>query len=174
MEYQIDDAIGILSRTPAALRALLTELPDPWLRRNEGGETWAPFDILGHLIDGEETDWIARTRMILEHGDTKAFEPFDRFRHFKRNRGKSVGQLLDEFERLRKKNLEWLRARKLTTQDLARPGRHPALGGVTLGQHLSTWVVHDLNHLSQIARVMAKRYSEDVGPWREYLPILTR
>jgi len=174
MEFQLDLAKEILSRTPATLKALLGGLSDEWTLSNEGGESWSPFDIVGHLIHGEETDWIPRARMILEYGDERAFEPFDRFAMFEKSKGKSLGELLDRFEQLRTESLRELDAMKITPLMLSRKGKHPELGMVTLGQLLSTWVVHDLGHAGQIARVMAKQYGEAVGVWQAYLPILSR
>lgn len=172
MEFQLEYAIDILGRTPAALNSLLRGAPADWTMSNEGPDTWSPYDILGHLIHGEETDWIPRARIILEHGESKAFEPFDRFAQFERSKGKSTGELLDEFESLRKKNLAALGQMKITSEQLARRGTHPELGRVTLRELLATWVAHDLSHVAQAVRVMCKQYSEAVGPWREYLPIL--
>jgi uncharacterized damage-inducible protein DinB len=174
MEFKLDLAREILSRTPLTLNSLLRRLPDEWLMANEGPETWSAFDVVGHLIHGEEADWIPRARIILEQGESRAFKPFDRFAMFEISRGKSLGQLLDKFESLRSESLRELDALNLTTEMLARRGTHPEFGPVTLGQLLSTWVVHDLGHLAQIARVMAKQYGEAVGPWQAYLPVLSR
>ena len=174
MEFRLDLAKEILGRTPATLNSLLGRLPDEWLLPNEGPDTWSPFDIVGHLIHGEETDWIPRARVILEHGEGRAFEPFDRFAMFEVSRGKSIGDLLATFERLRAESLRELEGMNITPLTLARRGTHPELGAVTLGQLLSTWVVHDLGHVAQIARVMAKQYGEAVGAWRAYLPVLSR
>lgn len=172
MEFQLDHARDILRRTPATLTSLLREVPDDWLFSNEGPETWSPFDVLGHLIHGEETDWIPRARIIVEDGESRAFEPFDRFAMFEKSKGRSVGELLASFERLRGESLRQLDAMELTPELLAKRGKHPELGVVTLSQLLSTWVVHDLSHVGQIVRVMSKQYSEAVGPWQAYLPIL--
>jgi len=172
MEFQLDQAIDILSRTPATLNGLLRGVPDGWTMGNEGSNTWSPYDVLGHLIHGEETDWIPRARIILEHGESQAFEPFDRFAQFEKSKGKSAGELLDEFETLRKRNLIALEEMKITSDQLARRGTHPELGRVTLGELLAAWVVHDLSHIAQAVRVMCKQYSDAVGPWKEYLPIL--
>ncbi|HKR00239.1 MAG TPA: DinB family protein [Pyrinomonadaceae bacterium] len=174
MEFQLDHATEILRRTPATLNALLHSLPGEWILRNEGPESWSPFDILGHLIHGEEADWIPRARIILEYGEGRAFEPFDRFAMFEKSRGKSLGDLLATFERLREESLRELAEMKLTPEMLGKRGMHPELGVVTLSQLLSTWVVHDLGHVGQIVRVMAKQYTEAVGAWRAYLPILSR
>jgi uncharacterized damage-inducible protein DinB len=174
MEFQLDRAQEILKRTPATLKALLGGLSDEWVTSNEGAESWSPFDIVGHLIHGEETDWIPRARMILEYGESRAFEPFDRFAMFEKSKGKTLSELLDTFERLRRESLRELDEMNLTPEMLSKPGLHPELGLVTLGQLLSTWVVHDLGHTGQIVRVMAKQYVDAVGVWQAYLPILSR
>lgn len=174
MEFQLDQAISILKRTPITLDTLLRDLPDEWLMANEGADSWSPFDVVGHLIHGEETDWIPRARIILSHGEARAFEPFDRFAMLEKSRGKSPGELLDLFKRLRQRNLEELEGMKLTPELLEKRGRHPELGTVTLGQLLATWVVHDLSHIGQIVRVIARQYEEAVGPWRAYLSLLNR
>lgn len=172
--FDLADAIGVLERTPATFRALMAGLHEAWTAPNEGPETFSAFDNLGHLVHGERTDWIPRARIILEHGRARPFEPFDRFAQAHESRGKSVGDLLDELETLRAQNLETLRGWRLTPRELALEGEHPALGRVTLAQLLATWVVHDLGHLAQTSRVMAKQYRDEVGPWRAYLPILDR
>jgi|ERR1043165_3595789 uncharacterized damage-inducible protein DinB len=174
MEFQLDRAKEILKRTPATLKALLDGLADEWITTNEGGESWSPFDIVGHLIHGEETDWIPRARMILEDGESRAFEPFDRFAMFEKSKGKTLGELLDTFERLRQESLRELDEMNLTPEMLSKRGLHPELGFVTLSQLLSTWVAHDLGHMGQIVRVMAKQYVDAVGAWQAYLPILSR
>ena len=174
MEFQLDHAKEILSRTPETLKTMLQDLPDEWVRSNEGPDSWSPFDVLGHLIHGEETDWIPRAKIILESGEERAFEPFDRFAMFEKSRGKSMNELLALFERRRAESLQELEGMKLTPEMLERRGRHPELGVVTLGQLLSTWVVHDLGHVGQIVRVMSKQYGEAVGVWRAYLSILSR
>jgi hypothetical protein len=174
MEFQLDDATAVLERTPAAFRGLLGGLPDQWLHANEGPDTFSPFDNLGHLIHGERADWIPRARIILAQGASRRFEPYDRFAQVRESAGKSVAQLLDEFATLRAQNLTTLRGWQLTDAQLALEGEHPAFGAVTLRQLLSTWVAHDLGHLAQTSRVMAKQYREAVGPWRAYLPILDR
>ena len=173
MEFQLDHAKDILRRTPATLTSLLQDAPDEWLFSNEGPETWSPFDVLGHLIHGEETDWIPRARIILEDGENRAFEPFDRFAMFEKSKGKSLSELLATFERLRGERLQQLEAMNLTPELLAKRGMHPELGVVTLSQLLSAWVVHDLGHIGQIVRVMSKQYAEAVGPWTPYLTILS-
>lgn len=172
MQHNLQDTIALLARTPAALDALLRGLPETWTMRNEGEKTWSAFDVLGHLIHGERTDWMPRAKMILQFGESKAFEPFDRWAQERESQGKSLAQLLDEFARLRSENLSELGALNLMPEDLARHGRHPALGAVTLSQLLATWAAHDLTHLHQISRVMAHQYREAVGPWSEYLGVL--
>ena len=173
MDFDLEQATGVLGRTPAALRAMLDGLGEPWVRGTEGPSTFSAFDVVGHLIDGEETDWIPRARLILARGTNLQFEPYDRFRHYTRNTGRSLESLLDEFARLRARNLETLRGWRLTPADLALPGVHPALGPVTLRQLLAAWVVHDLGHIAQTARVLSKQYHDAVGPWVAYLPVLT-
>ena len=173
MNFDLALSTDVLRRSPAILRALLDGLDDAWARGTEGPETFSPFDVVGHLIDGEETDWIPRARIILARGLSLRFEPYDRFRHFARNADRSLTSLLDEFARLRAANLELLDTWKVTTRELELPGEHPSLGRVTLRQLLAAWVVHDLGHLAQVARVMAKQYREEVGPWVPYLPVLT-
>jgi len=172
MPFDLEDAIAVLVRTPAVLRTLLADLPDEWVRANEGSGTWCAFDVVGHLIDGEETDWIPRARIILGAGPDRRFEPFDRFHHVGANRGVPLPRLLDRFSTLRAENLGVLRSFRLTPELLGRTGEHPGLGTVTMAQLLSTWVVHDLDHLAQIARVMGKRYAEEVGPWRSHVSVL--
>jgi DinB superfamily len=172
MEHNLQDTTLLLSRTPATLNALLRDLPDAWTLRDEGESTWSAFDVVGHLIHGERTDWMQRARIILQFGEARAFEPFDRLGHAREIQGKSMGQLLDEFARLRVDNLGELRALNLRQEDLARRGRHPALGVVTLSELLATWAAHDLTHLHQISRVMAHQYREAVGPWSRFLGVL--
>lgn len=174
MDFQLTHALAVLERTPAAFRALLGGLPEVWTSPNEGPDTFSVFDNVGHLIHGERKDWIARARVILEQGDNRRFEPFDRFAHFRESEGKSMAQLLDEFAQLRADNVEILRGWRLTDRELGLEGEHPAFGRVTLRQLLATWVAHDLGHLAQTSRVMAKQYREAVGPWRAYLPVLDR
>jgi hypothetical protein len=173
MNFDVDSSADVLARTPAALQALLGGLTDPWIRGNEGPDTFSAFDVVGHLIDGEETDWIPRARIILARGHSVRFEPYDRFRHRARNVDRTLASLLDEFARLRAVNLELLRSWQLTATDLDLPGEHPSLGAVTLRQLLAAWVVHDLGHIAQAVRVMAKQYDGEVGPWVPYLPVLT-
>lgn len=171
--FSIDDAVAILTRTPATLDALLRGLPDRWIDGTEGDNTWSPFDVVGHLIHGERTDWIPRARIILAHGEARPFDKFDRFAQFAGSNERSLSALLDEFGALRRDNLESLNALNLTDTDLDRRGRHPELGVVTLRQLLATWVAHDLDHVVQIARVIARQYSDEVGPWRAYLRIIS-
>jgi hypothetical protein len=173
MRFEPAASLDILRRTPATLRALLDGASDAWTRNNEGPDTFSPFDVVGHLIDGEETDWMPRARIILSRNPEATFAPYDRFRHYQRNRGRSLASLLDEFARLRAANLERLAAWNLGDAELDLRAMHPSLGPVTLRQLLATWVAHDLGHVAQIARVMAKQYREEVGPWMEYLPVLT-
>ena len=172
MEYRLDQAKEVLRRTPPTLNALLSDLPDEWVLSNEGPETWSPYDVLGHLIHGEETDWIPRTRIILEDGEARPFDRFDRFAMFEKSKGKSLRELLATFEQLRGESLRQLDALNLTPELLAKRGTHPVLGVVTLSQLLSAWVVHDLGHIRQIVRTMAKQYRDAIGPWTEFLTIV--
>jgi hypothetical protein len=166
------EATALLTRTPATLNALLRGLPEIWAKSNEGADTWSAFDIVGHLVAGERTDWMTRARIILEHGEGRPFDPFDRFAQSRESQGKSLDQLLDEFARLRKENLTALQDLNLQPQDLFRTGKHPAFGTVTLSQLLATWAIHDLTHLHQLSRVMAHQYRDAVGPWTAYLGVL--
>ncbi len=172
MEQNLQQTISLLARTPPALNALLRDLPETWTLRNEGENTWSVFDVVGHLIHGERTDWMPRAKVVLQCGETQTFERFDRWGHIRESQGKSLAELLDEFARLRSENLGELRGLKLRPEDLVKRGRHPALGVVTLSELLATWAVHDLTHLHQISRIMAHQYRDDVGPWREYLGVL--
>jgi hypothetical protein len=172
VEFNLDDTMALLARTPATLNSLLRGLPEAWTHRNEGGDTWSAFDVVGHLIHGERADWIPRARRILEHGETKAFDPFDRLAQQRDSQGKSLEDLLDEFARLRAESLAALRALNLTAKDLDRRGRHLALGVVTLSQLLATWPAHDMSHLHQISRIMAHQYRDAVGPWSQYLGVM--
>lgn len=174
MPFDLEAAKAQLSRTPAVLRAWFTGLQEPWLRADEGRGTFSSRDVLAHLIYGERVDWMPRARIILDHGEARPFDPFDRRGFLDEAKGWTLEALLAEFERLRAQNLAALDALKLTPADLARTGAHPGLGRVTLAQLLAAWVVHDLDHVAQIARVMAKRYKTEVGPWVDYLPLLTR
>jgi len=171
-EFSLGDAVAVLTRTPASINALLRGLPNIWAHHNEGTDTWSAFDIVGHLIVGERTDWMPRVRIILTDGEARLFDPFDRFAQAKESQGKSLEQLLDDFARLRKENLVALQALNLRQEDLTRRGRHPALGVVTLSQLLATWAVHDLTHLHQLSRVMAYQYRDVVGPWSAFLGVL--
>ena len=172
MNFSLAEAVPVLRSTPSVLRAWLWDLPESLTLQNEGPETWAPFDIVGHLIHGERTDWIPRLELVLEHGDQLPFTPFDRFAQFRDSQGKTLHQLLETFAELRAMNLERLESLALTSAQLQRRGLHPELGPVTVSQLLATWVAHDLNHLGQVARVMGTHYREAVGPWLEYLPLL--
>jgi DinB family protein len=172
MEFRLNDALPVLQRTPTVLRDLLGELPGCWTEAIEGAGTWSPFDVVGHLIHGERTDWVPRVEHMLRHGDAVPFPAFDREAMFTSSRGVPLSALLDTFGRLRAENVTRLIAFGLTDQDLARRGRHPEFGVVTMGQHLATWVAHDLSHVGQVVRVMARQYEEAVGPWRAYLSIL--
>lgn len=172
MEFRLDEAVPILRRTPGVLRSLLLDLPAAWTGATDGAGTWSPFDVVGHLIHGERTDWVPRIEHMLRHSDTVPFPVFDREAMFTASRGLLLRELLETFDRLRTENLARLGALGLTDADLARRGRHPELGVVTMGQHLATWVAHDLDHVGQVVRVMARQYSGAVGPWRAYLSIL--
>ena len=172
MNFTLEKSIQILERTPNVLDAMLQNISADWTLHNEGGESWSVYDIIGHLIHGEKTDWIPRGKIILSEKSDKKFEKYDRFAQFEESKGKSFSQLLNEFKILREKNIEILRSLNITDKNLQAKGIHPAFGEVTLSQLLSTWVVHDLNHIAQISRVIAKQYKLDVGPWTEYLKIL--
>lgn len=171
MQLTLSEIRSALTRTPETLRVLLGGLPDEWIRANEGPETFSPFDVLGHLIAGEETDWIPRVRRILEDGESKPFDPFDRFAMYEATRGKSAAELLDRFVEARRENLSALDALNLTDEQLELRGLHPGLGSVTLGQLLATWVMHDISHVTQISRVMSKQLGDSIGPWREYFSV---
>ena len=172
MQFDLEHAIEILGRTPVVIRALVSGLSDPWVFGNYGQETFSPFDVVGHLIEGERTDWISRARIILDHGEARPFEPFDRYAQLEDNKGKSLGELLSTFEELRVANLLALDELDLSSERLDLRGTHPQLGPVTLRNLLATWVVHDLNHIAQIAKAMAFQYGGQVGPWREFMTIL--
>ncbi len=172
MEFTIDKALEILERTPIALEHLLNGLSEDWTMSNEGEDTWRVYDVIGHLVHGDQTDYIGRTELILSEKTDKQFTPFNRFAQFENSKGKTLPQLLNEFKEIRMQNVHKLRSFKITETDLAKTGVHPAFGEVTLSQLLSTWVVHDLDHLAQVARIMAKQYKEATGPWIEYLKIL--
>jgi hypothetical protein len=171
-EFSLAETTAVLTRTPATVDAMLRGLPDKWVRCSEGRDTWSAFDIVGHLIVGERTDWMPRVRIILQSGEARPFDPFDRFAQSKESQGKSLEQLLDDFARLRSENLMALRDLNLQKEDFTRRGRHPALGVVTLSELLATWAVHDLTHLHQLSRVMAHQYRDTVGPWSAYLGVL--
>jgi hypothetical protein len=172
MAHDLDDTIALLTRGPGAFDALLRGLPDVWTQRNEGEGTWTAQDVIGHLIHGERTDWMARTRILLESGETRPFPSFDRHAHARESRGKSLAELLDEFAAVRADNLRALRALALTPADLERRGRHPVFGVVTLSELLATWAAHDLTHLHQVTRILAHQYRAAVGPWQAYLGVL--
>ena len=172
MEHNLQCTISLLARTPEVLNSLLRDLPEVWTRKNEGEDTWSAFDVVGHLIHGERTDWMPRAKMILQFGEAKTFAPFDRWAQARASQGKLLSQLLDEFARLRSQNLDELRALNLRTEDLGRRGQHPALGVVTLSELLATWAAHDLTHLHQISRIMAHQYRDAVGPWSAYLGVM--
>jgi hypothetical protein len=174
MDFDLTAGLAVLERTPQTLHAMLSGLPSAWIDATEGPETWSPYDIMGHLIHGERTDWITRAEVILAQGADRKFAPFDRVAQFRESGGKSLTDLLDEFAALRARNLVTLKGWRLTGAQLALEGEHPAFGSVTLRQLLATWVAHDLGHIAQTARVMAKQYREAVGPWREYLPVMDR
>jgi hypothetical protein len=170
-DLRLEEAVAVLERTPASVSALLDGVPETWARATEGEGTWSPYDVVGHLVHGERTDWIPRARHIMS-GDPRPFATFDRTAQFDESEGKSLGELLVTFTELRRRNVAELLALNLGESDLGRTGRHPDFGEVTLGQLLATWVVHDLDHVAQIARTMAKVYAEAVGPWQAYLSIL--
>lgn len=174
MDFDLESSIQILERTPAIFHTMLTALPDAWTRSNEGGESWSAYDIVGHLAHGEHDDWIQRAEIILAQGEHRRFTPYDRFAQFETSKGKTLDDLLREFAEARAKNLQTLRSWHLTNAQLQLTGEHPEFGAVTLQQLLSTWVAHDLGHIAQTARVMAKQYGDAVGPWKAYLPVLTR
>ena len=174
MDFDLTEGTAILERTPRTLRAMLAGLPPAWTDADEGAGTWSPWAIVGHLLHGERTDWIARAERILAQGAERRFAPFDRDAQFRESRGRSLGELLDEFELIRAANLQTVAGWRLTRDQLALTGEHPDLGPVTLEHLLATWVAHDLGHIAQIARVMAKQYRDAVGPWRAYLPVMDR
>jgi hypothetical protein len=174
VSFDLSESIAVLERTPATFRALLAGLPDAWIAANEGPDTFSPFDNVGHLIHGERTDWITRAKIILAQGPDRRFAPYDRFAQVRESQGKTLADLLDEFAGLRAQNVGTLRGWNLSDRELALEGEHPELRTVTLRQLLAAWVAHDLGHVAQTTRVMAKRYREDVGPWRVYLPVLDR
>lgn len=172
MNFELNKSLEILERTPRVLKNLLLGLSDDWLMNNEGEGSWSPYDVIGHLIHGEKTDWISRAQIILSNASDKRFEPFDRFAQMEKASSKSLAELLDEFEQLRAKNLQQLKAFNINEELLSKTGIHPDLGEVNLRELLSTWTVHDLGHIAQISRVMAKQYKSEVGAWKAYLGIL--
>jgi hypothetical protein len=172
MKQNLEDTLALLGRTPKALDALLRDLPETWTKRSEGEGTWTAFDVVGHLVHGELTDWIPRARRVMESGESKAFDKFDRTAQDRESEGKTLGQLLDDFEKLRAENITKVRAMNLKASDLDRRGLHPSLGTVTLGNLLATWAAHDMTHLHQLSRIMAHQYREAVGPWTQYLGVL--
>ncbi len=174
MDFDLTAGSAVLARTPGTLRSMLSGLPESWTKATEGPETWSPYDIVGHLIHGERTDWIPRARIILGQGPDRRFTPYDRFAQFRESKGKSLHDLLNEFEALRRENLDTVASWNLDEARLSLEGEHPEFGAVTLRQLLATWVVHDLGHVAQVARVMAKQYREAIGPWEAYLPIVNR
>jgi DinB family protein len=174
MNFDLTTGIAVLERTPRTLDAMLRNLDASWTDANEGPDTWSPWVIIGHLVQGERADWIPRARIIIEQGADRRFTPFDRNAQFRESKGKTLSQLLDDFAAARAESLATLAGWKLTDEHLALEGIHPAFGAVTLRQLLATWVAHDLGHIAQTARVMAKQYREAVGPWRAYLPVLDR
>jgi hypothetical protein len=173
LPFDIDESMAILARTPPTLDALLRGLPQRWTSANEGGGTWSPYDVVGHLIHGEETDWIPRAKIILEHGESRTFDKFNREAQFEAPQRRTLESRLDEFAALRRENLRQLAGLQLTAADLDRTGRHPAFGVVTLRQLLATWVAHDLDHVMQISRVLGRQYAGEVGPWRAYLRVIS-
>ena len=172
MDFRFEDALPVLRRTPSVVRGLLQDLPEHWTAAVEGPGTWSPYDVVGHLIHGERTDWVPRVEHLLRYGEAVPFPPFDREGMFRESKGRSLSELLDDFAVSRLDSLNRLAALGLTDADLTRVGRHPEFGVVTLGQHLATWVAHDLGHISQIVRVMSRQYTDAVGPWRKYLSVL--
>lgn len=174
MEYRLDDALAVLERTPTVISAMLHELPEGWTSGNEGAESWSPVEVVGHLIHGERADWVTRGRTILDSGETETFRPFDRAAHLEESQTTPLQDLLDKFAQRRCENIDRVKDWNLTDDDLDRRGKHPDFGSVTLRELLATWVVHDLAHVAQIARVMAKQYATQVGPWAAYLPVLRR
>lgn len=172
MTFQLQHSIQILERTPQVLKTLLQNLSPDWTQHNEGGDTWSPYDVIGHLIHGEKTDWIPRSAIILSDKEDKSFEEFDRFAQFEASKGKTLAQLLEEFEQLRAENIKTLKSWDLQEADFEKEGVHPEFGKINLKQMLATWTAHDLGHILQISRVMAKQYTTEVGPWKQYLRVL--
>ena len=174
MNFDLDKSIDMLQRTPSVIDSLLKDISDDWALTNEGKDTFSPFDVVGHLIHGEKTDWVPRMEIILSNKADKTFQPYDRFAQFEESKGKTTNQLLIEFKTLRQQSLELLKSKNLSERDFLKTGMHPKFGRVTLQQLLATWTVHDLSHIAQITRVLCKQYKQEVGPWLDYLPILTR
>ena len=172
MQYDIAKSLEILERTPSVLTSLLSGIDDEWIMNNEGPDTFSPYDVIGHLVYGEKTDWLVRVKIILDHGTSKSFDPFERFAMYEESKGKTIQQLLYEFEEIRKHNIIWVRSLDLQEPDYDKKGMHPKLGEVTLRNLLAAWVVHDLTHIAQITRVMAKQYKMEIGPWVEFFRIL--
>jgi hypothetical protein len=172
MKFEINQTIAVLEKTPAVLSQLLTGLTPLWTHQNEGGDSWSPYDVVGHLVHGEKTDWMPRLEIILKNDPSQTFEPYDRFAQFEMSKDKSIKQLLDEFNTLRLDNLKTLRSKNISEEDLQKTAVHPELGTITLENLLSAWMVHDMGHIAQISRVMAKQYKDEVGPWPKYLTIL--
>lgn len=173
MNFDLSKSYEILERTPAVLKTLLKDIDNDWVMNNEGPDTFSPYDVVGHLLHGEKTDWTVRIQRVLEHGTALPFDPYDRFAQYKESKGKNLSQLLDELEQLRRQNLRWVKSLNLNEDHLGKRGMHPALGEVTLQNLLATWVVHDLAHIAQVTRVMAKQYKEETGPWTEFFRILS-
>lgn len=174
MHIKVNEAINFLARTPIVLNQLLNGLPESWINATEGPETWSPYDVIGHLIHGDKTDWIPRLQICLANDGIKKFEPFDRFAQFENSKGKTLQQLLIEFEKIRKTNLSVLQSLNLTEDDYTKTAIHPAFGEITLAQLLATWVVHDLDHIYQVSRILSMQYKDEVGPWKAYLRIVNQ
>lgn len=174
MNFSLDQSIEILERTPDVLQRWLSGIDEAWIENNYGENTFSPFDVVGHLLHGERTDWMARVEMIFEFGESQAFAPWDRYAMYDESHGKTIDQLLEEFAAARRKNLAKLGSKGLTDTDLSRTGTHPRFGQVTLQQLLATWVTHDLNHIHQIAKCMAWQYRDEIGPWQEYVTFIDR
>ena len=174
MKFNLEESLKILERTPFVLQSLLENLPDDWILNNEGVDTFSPFDVVGHLLHGEKTDWLTRIEIILSSSSDKKFQTYDRFAQYEESKGKSLQQLLDEFKTGRLENVQKLKRKNISEADLIKTGIHPKFGDVTLQQLLSTWTIHDLAHIAQICRVMSKQYTDEVGPWKEYMNILNR
>jgi len=172
MTFNIQEAISLLEKTPVTLQSMLDGLSTQWTNANEGEDSWSAYDVVGHLVHGEQTDWMPRLEKVLAEGPIKTFDPYDRFAQLKASKGKSIEQLLATFALLRKENLKNLRAKNLTEDHLTKPAIHPSLGKIELKQMLSAWVVHDLGHIVQIARVLAKQYKDEIGPWTQYLTVV--